>query len=137
MGVLTTQVRPYARLNIRQDFQVLACQAIVDRRSGPGLGRRLAPPARAPTRAPVAGAVREPLCCGTDPVSGMRYLVQFLIPALIFIGVVYLLTRPRRQDGERGAAPTEGSDTGAFIAILALGAIVALGTALVMSSFWE
>ena len=30
IGVLMTQVRPYTHLNIRQDFQVLAYQAIVD-----------------------------------------------------------------------------------------------------------
>lgn len=30
VGVLMTQVRPYAHINIRQDFQVLAYQAIVD-----------------------------------------------------------------------------------------------------------
>jgi CubicO group peptidase (beta-lactamase class C family) len=30
IGILLTQVRPYDHLNIRQEFQVLACQAIVD-----------------------------------------------------------------------------------------------------------
>jgi CubicO group peptidase (beta-lactamase class C family) len=30
IGILMTQVRPYTHLNIRQEFQVLACQAIVD-----------------------------------------------------------------------------------------------------------
>ena len=30
VGVLMTQVRPYSHLNIRQDFQVLAYQAITD-----------------------------------------------------------------------------------------------------------
>jgi CubicO group peptidase (beta-lactamase class C family) len=31
IGIVMTQVRPYDHLNIRQEFQVLACQAIVDR----------------------------------------------------------------------------------------------------------
>ena len=39
IGIMMTQVRPYTHLNIRQEFQVLACQAIVD--SAPG---RAAPP---------------------------------------------------------------------------------------------
>jgi CubicO group peptidase (beta-lactamase class C family) len=30
VGILMAQVRPYTHLNIRQEFQVLACQAIVD-----------------------------------------------------------------------------------------------------------
>jgi CubicO group peptidase (beta-lactamase class C family) len=30
IGIVMTQVRPYTHLNIRQEFQVLACQAIVD-----------------------------------------------------------------------------------------------------------
>jgi CubicO group peptidase (beta-lactamase class C family) len=32
IGIVMTQVRPYTHLNIRQEFQVLACQAIVDSR---------------------------------------------------------------------------------------------------------
>ncbi len=32
IGIVMTQVRPYNHLNIRQEFQVLACQAIVDAR---------------------------------------------------------------------------------------------------------
>jgi CubicO group peptidase (beta-lactamase class C family) len=35
IGIMMTQVRPYSHLNIRQEFQVLACQAIVD---SPGHG---------------------------------------------------------------------------------------------------
>jgi CubicO group peptidase (beta-lactamase class C family) len=31
IGIVMTQVRPYDHLNIRQEFQVLSCQAIVDR----------------------------------------------------------------------------------------------------------
>jgi len=39
IGIMMTQVRPYTHLNIRQEFQVLACQAIVDNPPG-----RNAPP---------------------------------------------------------------------------------------------
>jgi len=66
----------------------------------------------------------------------MRYLVQFLIPALIFVAVVYLLTRGRR-DRRGEAAAQGGSDTAAFIAILAVSAVVALGTAYALVALWE
>jgi len=58
----------------------------------------------------------------------MRYLVQFVVPALIFVGVVYWLGRRRRAEAARSAddRPSGGSDTGAFLAILALGAVVAI-----------
>jgi hypothetical protein len=67
----------------------------------------------------------------------MRYVIQLLIPALIFVGVVYLLTRQRQRD--RGDDPTResGSDTAAFIAMLALGAVVALGAAYALQSVLE
>ena len=68
----------------------------------------------------------------------MRYLVQLLVPALIFASVVYLLTRRRRQD--RSAARIEGrepaSDTGPFIVILIVSAGVALGTAWMLQGMW-
>jgi uncharacterized membrane protein YoaK (UPF0700 family) len=63
----------------------------------------------------------------------MRYLVQFLIPALVFVVVVYLVTRRRRA----GTSAAEGKDTAAFVVILALGAVVALGVALLLSSLLE
>jgi hypothetical protein len=69
----------------------------------------------------------------------MRYLVQLLVPALIFVGVVYLLTRRRRQDvmQSRDADRPPSSDTGAFIAILVVSAAVALGTAYLLTSSWQ
>jgi hypothetical protein len=70
----------------------------------------------------------------------MRYLIQFLIPALLFAAVVYLLTRQRRHqqaEGRDDAEQRPGSDTAAFLTILALGAVVALGTAFALQSFWE
>jgi hypothetical protein len=68
----------------------------------------------------------------------MRYFIQLIIPALIFVGVVYLLTRQRGQSrGKDRADASEGSDTGAFLIILAMGAVVAIGTAFALQSFWE
>jgi hypothetical protein len=67
----------------------------------------------------------------------MRYVIQLLIPALLFVGVVYLLTRRRDRGGAADPAPEPGSDTVAFIAILAIGAVVALGTAYALNSMLE
>lgn len=53
--------------------------------------------------------------------GGMRYLIQFLIPALIFLGVVYIVTKRRRQ--------TQGEDddsNSTFLVILVVGAVVAV-----------
>lgn len=69
----------------------------------------------------------------------MRYLVQLLIPILIFAGVAYVLMRSRRQDsGESGDEVSgPGSDTGPFLVILIVSAAVALGAAYVLQSMWE
>jgi hypothetical protein len=65
----------------------------------------------------------------------MRYLIQLLVPALMFVGVVYLLTRQRRRGGVgSGDTGETGSDTAAFVVILALGAVVALGAAWLLQS---
>ena len=64
----------------------------------------------------------------------MRYLIQLIIPALIFVGVVYLLTR--RSDGGR-EPDTDRSESRVFLIILALGAIVAVGMAFALQSLWE
>lgn len=67
----------------------------------------------------------------------MRYLLQFLIPALIFVAVVYALSRGRRRDpAESGEAAHGDSDTGAFITILAVSAVVALGAAYALVMLW-
>ena len=63
----------------------------------------------------------------------MRYLAQFLIPALIIVTVIYLLARTRRGRGE----PEDGippSDTGTFITILIVGASVAVAAFFVMGA---
>lgn len=62
----------------------------------------------------------------------MRYLIQFAIPALIFIGVVIAVTRTRRQ-------PHHESDDGAamFLTILVIGAVVAVATLFVLQVNWN
>ncbi len=69
----------------------------------------------------------------------MRYLVQFLVPALIFVGVVLLLTRQRQPGGsaDPDRSARSGSDVAAFVIILALGAVVALGTGYLLTSIWD
>lgn len=63
----------------------------------------------------------------------MRYLAQFLVPALIILTVVYLLARTKRgQDESEEGAPT--SDTGTFITILVVGAAVAVAAFFVMGA---
>lgn len=64
----------------------------------------------------------------------MRSLIQLIIPALIFVGVVYLLTR--RGDGGR-ERDADTSDGAMFLMILAMGAIVAVAMAFVLQSLWE
>ncbi|MDP6376231.1 MAG: hypothetical protein QF921_13220 [Pseudomonadales bacterium] len=53
----------------------------------------------------------------------MRYFVQFAIPALIFIAVLFTVTRKRRhvpQDEDEGSSM--------FLVILVIGAAVAVAT---------
>ena len=61
----------------------------------------------------------------------MRYLVQFVIPALIFLGVVYAVTRRRRS-------PSTGHEDGAgvFLTILVIGAVVAVAILFVLNVNW-
>ena len=69
----------------------------------------------------------------------MRYLIQFVVPALIVAGVVYLLGHRRNGDNQRQAQQASGarSDTGTVLVILALGAAVAIATVLTLQSFWS
>ncbi len=61
----------------------------------------------------------------------MRYLVQFLIPALIFLGVLYIVTKKRR-------AQAEGDDTrGTFLLILVIGAAVAVAALFATPAYWD
>lgn len=65
----------------------------------------------------------------------MRYLVQFIIPVLLVLAVVYLVLR--RQRAGHGDEPHERSDTGWFVVILVVGAAVALGVAWALVSLLE
>jgi hypothetical protein len=57
-----------------------------------------------------------------DVHTAMRYLLQFGIPALIFLAVLIVVAHRRRQ------AQDEGSGGGAFLVILVVGAAVAVAT---------
>lgn len=61
----------------------------------------------------------------------MRYLVQFVIPALIFLGAIYAVTRHKRQ-------PQSGHDDGAgvFLTILVIGSVVAVATLFILNVNW-
>ena len=62
----------------------------------------------------------------------VRYLIQFVIPALIFFGVIYAVTRRKRQpSGEQD----DGSAT--FLTILVIGAVVAVATLFVLQVNWN
>lgn len=65
----------------------------------------------------------------------MRYLAQFLVPALIVVVVVYLLARTKR--GQDEAEDDAGaSDTGTFVLILVVGATVAVLAFFVMGAIF-
>ncbi len=62
----------------------------------------------------------------------MRYIVQFAIPALIFLGVVYAVTRRRHHP-----APEGDDNAGVFLTILVIGAVVAVATLFVLQVNWN
>ena len=62
----------------------------------------------------------------------MRYFVQFVIPALIFLGVVYAVTRHRRT-----ANPDNDTGAATFLTILVIGAVVAVATLFVLLVNWK
>ena len=62
----------------------------------------------------------------------MRYLVQFAIPALIFLGVVYAVTRHRRS-----SSPENDSGAATFLTILVIGAVVAVATLFILQANWN
>ena len=64
----------------------------------------------------------------------MRYLIQFLVPALIVVAVVYLLSRTRSANAQQ----QEGaSETGTFILILVVGATVAIAAFFALQAFLQ
>jgi len=70
----------------------------------------------------------------------MRYLLQLLVPALIVIGVIFVLLR--NHSGRSEAARTlshsgENSDKGMIIAIIVIGAAVAIVVVMAMQGVWN
>jgi len=70
----------------------------------------------------------------------MRYLLQLLVPALIVIGVIFVLLR--NHSGRSEAARTssrsgENSDKGMIIAIIIIGAAVAIAVVMAMQGVWN
>ncbi|MEE4282536.1 MAG: hypothetical protein V2I41_11375 [Pseudomonadales bacterium] len=62
----------------------------------------------------------------------MRYLIQFAIPALIFLAVIFAVSRRRQHphgEQEDGAA--------VFLTILVIGAVVAVATLFVLQVNWN
>jgi hypothetical protein len=62
----------------------------------------------------------------------VRHLVQFVIPALIFIGVVYAFSRRRRS-----SASDQDDTSTIFLTILVIGAVVAVATLFVLQANWN
>lgn len=62
----------------------------------------------------------------------LRYLIQFVVPALILLSVVYAVTRRKRQ-------PHQEHDDGAatFLTILVIGAVIAVATLFVLQVNWN
>ena len=60
----------------------------------------------------------------------MRYLVQFLIPALIFLGVLYIVTKTKRSQAE------DDDTKNTFLAILVIGAVVAVAVLFAAPAYW-
>ena len=68
---------------------------------------------------------------GNVPHSrAMRYLVQFLIPALIFLGVVYIVTKKKR------AQTGDDDPNNTFLVILVIGAVVAVAVLFATPAYW-
>ena len=61
----------------------------------------------------------------------MRYFVQFLVPALILLGVLHVLTKKRRAQAEGDGTRTT------FLLILVIGAAVAVATLFATTAYWE
>lgn len=62
----------------------------------------------------------------------MRYLIQFGIPALILLGVIYAFSRRRHTaNGEHD------DTTSVFLTILVIGAVVAVAILFVLQNNWN
>ncbi len=62
----------------------------------------------------------------------MRYLIQFAIPALIFLSVVYAVTKRR-------STPSSENDntTSIFLTILVIGAVIAVAVLFALQVNWH
>ncbi len=63
----------------------------------------------------------------------MRHIIQFLVPALIVVAVVYMATRRRRQAVVEG----RGSETGILVFIIVTGALVAMSVMFGLGNYLE
>ena len=63
----------------------------------------------------------------------MRYIVQFLIPALIVLGLAYALVRARRSAPKTGDSGDPLSDGGIVLVVL-IGAVLAVALVVALSS---
>ncbi len=62
----------------------------------------------------------------------MRYLIQFGIPALIFLSVIYAFSRRRHANGA-----DHDDTTSVFLTILVIGAVVAVALLFVVQANWD
>lgn len=62
----------------------------------------------------------------------MRYLVQFVVPALILLGVVWAFSRRKRP-----AHGDHDDTTSTFLTILVIGAVVAVAVLFVLLVNWN
>ena len=66
----------------------------------------------------------------TDPWLPMRYLIQFVVPALILLTVIAIVSRRRRQgDDEDGR--------GVFLVLLVIGAVAAVAILFAIQGYLE
>ncbi len=63
----------------------------------------------------------------------MRHIIQFLVPALIVVAVVYMATRRRRQAVVEG----RGSEIGMLVFIIVTGALVAVSVMFGLGNYLE
>jgi preprotein translocase subunit YajC len=76
----------------------------------------------------------------TQQPTLMRYLVQLIIPILIFICVAWFAIRRRQKAHETtndAGDPQDAGDSGMFIAILIIGAIAAVAIAWATQWLWD
>ena len=63
----------------------------------------------------------------------MRYIVQFLIPALIFLALAYVFVRARRSAARTGDSTDSLSD-GGIVLVVMIGAVLAVVLVVALNS---